>query len=52
MGVPLFQASILGHAAFAPHVALLLLGLVFAWLYVPETRGKSLEQIEREMSAT
>jgi len=46
----LLQANALGADAFVPHVCVLALGLVFTVLHVPETRGKSLEQIEREMN--
>ena len=46
------QANLLQTQAFAPHLGVLLLGGLFAVLCVPETRGKSLETIEREMSAT
>ena len=46
----LLQAERLGAAAFVPHAALLLFGLVFAAVHVPETRGKSLDQIEKELS--
>ena len=46
------QALLLQTQAFAPHLGVLLLGLLFAVLSMPETRGKSLETIEREMSAT
>jgi MFS family permease len=48
----LTQAALMGTNAFVPHLAILVLGLVFACVAVPETRGKSLEQIETEMSAT
>ena len=48
----LFQYRFFGSALFAPHAAALTIGLVFAAASVPETRGKSLEQIEHEMSAT
>lgn len=37
--------------SFVPFGVLLVLGFVFAWYNVPETRGKTLEQIEREMRA-
>jgi hypothetical protein len=49
---PVFlQANALGPNAFVPHVVVLVLGLIFAYIHVPETRGKSLEQIEKEMEA-
>mmetsp|Transcript_33939 Transcript_33939/g.89276 ORF Transcript_33939/g.89276 Transcript_33939/m.89276 type:complete len:377 (-) Transcript_33939:102-1232(-) len=46
------QAQALQTQAFAPHLGVLVLGGLFAYAAVPETRGKSLETIEREMSAT
>lgn len=46
------QASLLNQRAFMPHVAILAVALLFAAAVVPETRGKSLEQIEREMNDT
>mmetsp|Transcript_23881 Transcript_23881/g.73103 ORF Transcript_23881/g.73103 Transcript_23881/m.73103 type:complete len:269 (-) Transcript_23881:323-1129(-) len=47
----LLQANALGPHAFVPHVVVLVLGFIFTLIHVPETRGKSLEQIEREMEA-
>lgn len=46
------QANALKTNAFVPHAAVLCLGFLFAYSVVPETRGKSLEQIEQEMSQT
>lgn len=48
----LVQAAALGAQAFVPHLLVLIAGGLFAFVAVPETRGKSLEQIEREMSAS
>jgi len=48
----LTQALTLETNAFVPHLVILVLGFLFALSSVPETRGKSLEQIEKEMSAT
>lgn len=48
----LTQAAWLGPNAFVPHAIVLTLGTCFALMTVPETRGKSLEAIEREMSQT
>ena len=46
------QAELLRGQAFVPHLVCLCLGFLFALAVVPETRGKSLEQIEREMGET
>ena len=46
----LLQANVLGAQLLLPHVGVLALGLVFALLVMPETRGKSLQAIEYEMS--
>ena len=46
----LLQANALGTQLLLPHVGVLALGLVFALLVMPETRGKSLQAIEYEMS--
>ena len=46
------QAAWLGTQAFVPNLVVLCVAFGFAYFSVPETRGKSLEQIEREMSAT
>jgi len=47
----LLQVNWLGPSnMFVPHTAVLLTGILVAFCNVPETRGKSLEQIEREMA--
>ena len=46
----LLQANALGSQLLLPHVGALLLGLGYAYAMLPETRGKSLEMIEQEMS--
>ena len=50
--VHLEQARALGPQTFVPHIAVLALGFAFALAVMPETRGKSLEKIAQEMSAT
>lgn len=40
----------LGDASFVPFALVCLGGLFFTMLYVPETKGKSLEDIQRELS--
>ena len=42
-------AAPLGPLAFFPFCVVLSAGLVFVYRCVPETRGKTLEQIEREL---
>ena len=46
----LLQASLLGADGFVPHAAVLLAALVYALFNMVETRGKSLERINRELS--
>ena len=43
-------AAPLGSLAFLPFGVVLGLGLVFVYRCVPETRGKTLEQIEKELN--
>ena len=47
----LLVAAELGPFSFVPFGLLLVAGFVFAWHNVPETRGKTLGQIEAEMRA-
>ena len=42
----------LGPRVFVPNMVVLVLGFGFALAVMPETRGKSLEKIAQEMSAT
>jgi len=42
----------LGPRVFVPNMLVLVLGFGFALAVMPETRGKSLEKIAQEMSAT
>ena len=39
----------LGPLAFIPFGAILAAGFLFAWRFIPETRGRTLEQIEAMM---
>ena len=43
-------ADALGSFAFVPFAACLAMGGVFVMLVVPETKGKSLEQIQSELA--
>lgn len=43
-------ADALGSFAFVPFAACLAVGSVFVMLVVPETKGKSLEQIQTELA--
>lgn len=45
--LPLSNA--LGGYSFVPFGGVLCVGLVFFYVYMPETRGKSLERIREEM---
>ena len=47
---PLLERAIGTGKTFWLYSAICLAGFVFVYLYVPETKGKSLEQIERETS--
>ena len=46
---PLLVAGALGPLAFIPFGAILAAGFLFAWRFIPETRGRTLEQIEAMM---
>ncbi|KAL1503857.1 hypothetical protein AB1Y20_012321 [Prymnesium parvum] len=48
----LVVAAWLGPLSFLPFGLLLVAGFCFTWRYVPETRGKTLEQIESEMRSS
>ena len=45
----LLVAGALGPLAFIPFGAILAAGFLFAWRFIPETRGRTLEQIEAMM---
>lgn len=45
----LLVANTLGPFSFTPFALCLVLGVVFVAYIVPETKGKSLEQIQREL---
>jgi sugar porter (SP) family MFS transporter len=49
-GFPLLQASLGMARTFWLYAVICFAGFVFVWRRVPETRGRSLEQIERELS--
>lgn len=47
---PILKGAIGMAQTFWLYAAICFAGLVFVWLKVPETKGKSLEQIERELA--
>lgn len=47
---PILNKRIGPANTFWTFAAVCFLGLIFVWKYVPETKGKSLEQIERELA--
>jgi hypothetical protein len=48
---PALNRALGAAGTFWLYAAVCWAGLVFVWLRVPETKGKSLEQIERDLSS-
>ena len=48
--LPLYNC-IGGSATFSIYAAIAAIGAVFAAMYVPETKGRSLQEIEQQMAA-
>merc|ERR1712150_141430 len=43
------QKNVLGSYVYVPFVAIVLLGFFFVWRFVPETKGKSVDEVMEEM---
>ncbi len=47
-----FVAMVSAEYAFGTYGCICLIGAIFTFAYVPETKGKSLEQIEQELKGS